>query len=225
MFDLRRVEQTADLISGSLTGSLTPVSHYRVTICMQAPPSEDPIAFQDRVSKALATLNSSEPYQIRVAIAEAVPCNLPAAIEVTKDAGPRKLDPKTIPTARRTTGRTHYEEWKNGLRKVMDKSAPDLGRVPGDYSQALRQAAEAERISLSPRERDALDWIVLDLTSPKARTLTELARNLGISRGYATKLAQRVIKRLRERLANQETSPIWGGICSLNEGAEEEGAE
>ena len=200
VFDLLRGEQTAGLISGSLSGSLTPVIHYRVTICMQAPPSEDPIAFQDRVSRALATLNSSEPFQFRATIAEAALCDLPAAIEVTKDAGPRKLDPKTIPTARRTTGRTHYEEWKNGLRKVLDKGAPDLGKVPADYSKALGDAAEAERISLSPHEREAMDWIVRDLISPEPHTLTELARNMGISKGYASKLAKRVIKRLRDRL-------------------------
>ena len=63
IFDLQRVEQTTDLFSGSLAGSLTPVIHYRLTICMEAPPSEDPIAFQDRVSRVLTALNSSEPYQ------------------------------------------------------------------------------------------------------------------------------------------------------------------
>jgi DNA-directed RNA polymerase specialized sigma subunit len=82
----------------------------------------------------------------------------------------------------------------------LDKGAPDLGKVPADYSKALGDAAEAERISLSPHEREAMDWIVRDLISPEPRTLTELARNMGISRGYASKLAKRVIKRLRDRL-------------------------
>src|SRR5262249_55505995 len=62
--------------------------------------------------------------------------------------------------------------------------------------ERLRQAIDAERPFLSPKERQVLDWKL----DPNGGKLSHWAANNGISKGYASKLDQRIEQKLGNRM-------------------------
>jgi hypothetical protein len=60
-------------------------------------------------------------------------------------------------------------------------------------------AATAERPFLSKHEMAMLDWLLGLLYGADRRSLVQLAADQGISRGYASKLKERVIKKIEKR--------------------------
>ena len=80
--------------------------------------------------------------------------------------------------------------------------APDLKRldpVLRQYSHPQRLAllmGAAETLSLDDRERAVLDWLL----DPRDRTLTALATEIDITKGYASKLRGRVLNLLGKQM-------------------------
>jgi integrase len=65
-----------------------------------------------------------------------------------------------------------------------------------DREALLAGAAEALRPSLDDRERAILDWLL----NPQDRTLTALASEIDITKGYASKLKGRILNQLEKRM-------------------------
>ena len=81
------------------------------------------------------------------------------------------------------------------LRRHKPSEKPDLERLDPvlrehhkDREALLAGAAEALRPSLDDRERAILDWLL----APQDRTLTALASEIDITKGYASKLKARL---------------------------------
>ena len=71
-------------------------------------------------------------------------------------------------------------------------------------------AAEALRPSLDNKERAVLDWLL----NPGRRNLTALAKEIDITKGYASKLRGRVIDLLRKQMTvtpEERTKLIYRG--------------
>jgi hypothetical protein len=83
----------------------------------------------------------------------------------------------------------------------------------GDRAALLVGAAEAMRPSLDKRECAILDWLL----NPHRRNLTALAKQVGITKGYASKLRGRVLDLLRKQMTAtpEKCTQLIGRGCEI----------
>ena len=89
--------------------------------------------------------------------------------------------------------------------KTRVSEKPDLQRLDPilqefDHAERLALltgAAEALRPSLDDKEGAVLDWLL----NPQASTLTDLAREMDITKGWASKLQGRILRKLHKKMS------------------------
>jgi len=103
-----------------------------------------------------------------------------------------KPDIQFRPPKKTATPRRHKPSEKPDLERLD----PILREHHEDREALLAGAAEALRPSLDDRERAILDWLL----NPQDRTLTALASEIDITKGYASKLKGRILNQLEKRM-------------------------
>src|SRR5262249_27840699 len=103
-----------------------------------------------------------------------------------------KPDIKSRPPKKAVTSRRHKPLEKPGL----ERPDPVLREHHEDREALLAGAVEDLRPSLDDRERAILDWLL----NPQDRTLTALASEIDITKGYASKLRGRILNQLEKRM-------------------------
>src|SRR5262249_36463438 len=96
------------------------------------------------------------------------------------------------PPKKAATPRRHKPSEKPDLERLD----PVLREHHEDREALMAGAAEALRPSLDDRERAILDWLL----NPQDRTLTALASEIDITKGYASKLRGRILNQLEKRM-------------------------
>jgi len=103
-----------------------------------------------------------------------------------------KPDIQFRPPKKAATPRRHKPSEKPDLERLD----PVLREHHEDREALMAGAAEALRPSLDDRERAILDWLL----NPQDRTLTALASEIDITKGYASKLRGRILNQLEKRM-------------------------
>ena len=101
-----------------------------------------------------------------------------------------KPDIQFRPPKKAATPRRHKPSEKPDLERLD----PVLREHHEDREALMAGAAEALRPSLDDRERAILDWLL----NPQDRTLTALASEIDITKGYASKLKGRILNQLEK---------------------------
>jgi len=97
---------------------------------------------------------------------------------------------------RRSDIALHLDRHKPSEKPDLERLDPVLREHHKDGEALLAGAAEALRPSLDDRERAILDWLL----NPQDRTLTALASEIDITKGYASKLKGRILNQLEKRM-------------------------
>jgi hypothetical protein len=98
-----------------------------------------------------------------------------------------------------------YRTTKPNIPKTKISEKPDIQRLDPileqfDHSQRvalLTGAAESLRPALDVKEGAILDWLL----SPRDRTLTAVAGEIDITKGYASKIQGKVLRKLHKRMS------------------------
>ena len=91
---------------------------------------------------------------------------------------------------------THDDEWVSKLSETIAAGSRD---EPLD-ARLIIDAGNAERPFLSKHQAAALDWMFGRMNETDTRSLVQFADDQGISKGYASKLQDQVIRKLRRRV-------------------------
>jgi len=121
-----------------------------------------------------------------------------ADVRTYKGRKPPKHYPDHMPMMRLDDAYSHSDEWKGTLHDTIA-----AGRTVSDAEQQdrlIRDAVTAERPFLSKNELPVLDWIEAQLQGTDKRLLVQVARDLGITKGAASKIKNRLIKKLQARI-------------------------
>jgi len=91
---------------------------------------------------------------------------------------------------------THDDEWVSKLSETIAEGSRDESRD----ERVLIAAGNAERPFLSKHQAAALDWMFGRMNETDTRSLVQFADDQGISKGYASKLQDQVIRKLQRRV-------------------------
>jgi DNA-directed RNA polymerase specialized sigma subunit len=91
---------------------------------------------------------------------------------------------------------THDDEWVSKLSETIAAGSRD---EPLD-ARLIIDAGNAERPFLSKHQAAALDWMFGRMNETDTRSLVQFADDQGISKGYASKLQDQVIRKLQRRV-------------------------
>ena len=112
---------------------------------------------------------------------------------------PPNLEPDRIIMASLDDAYTHDEDW---VGKLSDTIAD--GATPPSVDSRILDAFEAERPFLKRREAPVADWLIGWLTGIDSRTLVQFADDQKISKGYASKLRDRVAAKIAARFKRND---------------------
>jgi hypothetical protein len=111
---------------------------------------------------------------------------------------PPNLEPDRIPMASLDDAYSHDDEW---VGKLSDTIV--AGDTPADHITVITEAFAAERPFLNPRETRMADWM-LNCLSASDKQLVDFAVQEKISKGYASKLRDRVAAKIAARFKRNE---------------------
>jgi len=126
------------------------------------------------------------------------PKDMGADVKAYKARKPPRHHPEHMPMARLDDAYTHSDEWKGTLHDAIVAGQPVSDAEQQD--RLVRDAVAAERPFLSKNELPVLDWIEAQLLGTDKRLLVQVARDCGITKGAASKIKNRLIKKLQARL-------------------------
>jgi DNA-directed RNA polymerase specialized sigma subunit len=121
-----------------------------------------------------------------------------ADVRTYRGRKPPKHHPEYMPMMRLDDAYTHSDEWKGTLHDTIA-----AGRPVSDAEKQhrlIRDAVASERPFLSKNELTVLDWIEGRLLRTDRRLLIQVARALGITKGAASKIKNRLINKLQAKL-------------------------
>ena len=118
----------------------------------------------------------------------------------SKRRQPPRFEPDRVPTASLDDAYRHDDEW---VGKLSDTIV--AGATPQTPDDLVLYAIRAERPFMGGLEAAVADWMVGIHTETDARSLVQFADDQGISKGWASKLRDRVIDRVRRRLKNKSS--------------------
>jgi hypothetical protein len=121
------------------------------------------------------------------------------SLQLNKRRKPPNLNPDRIPMASLDDAYTHDEDW---VGKLSDTIAD--GATPPSVDRAIIAAFEAERPFLNRREAPVADWLIGWLTGIDSRSLVQFADDQKISKGYASKLRDRVAAKVAARFKRND---------------------